>query len=340
RRLRALMEANPFRFHVEQYDRLLDDNRALLAGILSCDKEGLAFCRNATEGVSAAATAIPLSAGDEIVTTQHEYASFLPMWERLCATTEARLRVVDLPSDDHARWAETVLTHVTPRTKVLFLSQITSSTALVLPTQVILDALRDADIVTILDAAHAPGQIPIDLERLLPDVYVGNLHKWAMHPRGAAFIYASERVRDALAPTLHSWYYTAEEFDQRFSWLGTSDPTSWFVTRAAQEFHALAHDLGWDFQATSLSTQAERRLREIPGMSSLSTEASRAPYFFAMRCATWDEPELTQHLRSSGLWPWTGTWHGHTVLRVSTSYYTTQGDIDRLLEVMARSERH
>jgi isopenicillin-N epimerase len=334
--LRDAIEANPHRFFSEDYEPLLARNRTALAKTLCCDPDGLVFVRNVTEGITAAAAAVRLSAGDEVVTTAHEYDSLLAMWERLCASAGARLRVVDLPIGGEDEWAHTLLAHVTSRTRVLYLSHISSSTALMLPVSSILAGVRGADIVTIVDAAHIPGQVDIEISALPVDVYVGNLHKWAMHPRGAGFMYASERVRGGLPPALHSWYYSEEAITKRFSWLGTADPTPWLIVEAVQGFHHLAQSAGWRQRAQSLSEQAEQRLSGIPGLLPLpSGPSSRAPYFFALSCGGWTAAELRRHIRNARIWAWAGTWNGQDLLRVSTTYYNRQEDIDRLVEVLS-----
>ncbi len=333
--MRHRIERNPHAFLSDEFPQLLRDNRAVVARGLGADLAGLVFVRNTTEGVNAAVAAIPLEAGDEVVTTELEYRALTDLWRRRCEAVGAQLLAVPLAIDSPASWTDTICARLTKRTRVVYLSHVTSSTALVLPVAEVASVAREAGAITLIDGAHAPGQLlPLDIASIGADVYVGNLHKWAMQPRGSAFLAMAPGSDLHVTPTVQSWHWGAEDMADRFSWTGTQDVTPWLVAQEAEDVHSRAAALGWDRHARDLSRYAEEGLSQI-GLPALGESDARAPYFFAVQVR--GEPdELKRALRDCGVWAWVGSWNGATLLRVSTSFYSEEDDVDRLLSVLAR----
>ncbi|MCB1182468.1 aminotransferase class V-fold PLP-dependent enzyme [bacterium] len=217
--------------------------RARVAGFLGAERDEIVFVPNATTGMNIVARSLALGPGDEVLTTDHEYGAIDRTWTFLCEKSGARYvrRPLPGPLDDPDAVVAAVWAGVTPRTRVLALSHITSPTALVLPVAPLVARARAAGIITVIDGAHAPGQIDLDLGRLGADFYTGNLHKWLQAPKGAAFLHARAEVQHLVEPLVVSWgWRSARPGPSRFvdeqEWTGTRDPSAWLAVPAALDF--------------------------------------------------------------------------------------------------------
>ena len=193
--------------------------RTALAAFVGARAADLVFVPNATAGLNAVIRSLRLEPGDEVVTTRHEYGAVIRTWQFAGATI-----VYAEPEDVPA---------IGPRTRAVSVSHITSPTALVLPVAEICAAARAAGVLAIVDGAHAPGQIPLDLDALGADVYAGNCHKWLS---AGAFLWARPEQQDWIAPLVVSWGYD-DGFVERHGWQGTRDPAAALAVPAAIEAH-------------------------------------------------------------------------------------------------------
>jgi isopenicillin-N epimerase len=230
--LRGRLEAQPVRFFVRDLEALAADARRALAGLLGASPDDLAFVPNATAGVNTVLRSLELKSSDELLTTSQEYRACQNALEHAARRANARIVVAPVPfplaSED--QFIGAVLEHVTSHTRLALLDHITSPTALVCPIERLVAALSQRGIDTLVDGAHGPGQVPIDLQALAPAYYTGNCHKWLCAPKGAAFLY----VRPDLQPALHPLSIShgastplagRSRFRVEFDWTGTDDPT-------------------------------------------------------------------------------------------------------------------
>lgn len=241
--LQRELEAQPVEFLGRQYYRRLAEARAALAAYLGAAADDLVFVTNATTGLNIVARSLDLQPGDEILSCDHEYGALDRTWRFLCGKTGARYvrREIPLPLGDPQQVVDAIWAGRTPRTRVLFLSHITSPTALILPVKQLVDLARQAGILTIIDGAHAPGQLDLSLDELGADFYAGNCHKWLMAPKGAAFLHARREVQHMVEPLVVSWGYEALEpgpsrFVDHQEWTGTRDPSAWLTVPRAIRF--------------------------------------------------------------------------------------------------------
>ncbi len=179
--LQRELERNPSEFLGRRFHDLLAEARGALAGFVGARPEDLVFVPNATAGLNAVIRSLRFGPEDEVLTTRHEYGAVTRTWEFMGAKL-----VYAEPGE--------LAGAIGPRTKAVSVSHITSPTALVLPVEEICAAARAAGVLSIVDGAHAPGQLPLDLERLGADIYAGNCHKWLCAPKGAAFLWAQARA--------------------------------------------------------------------------------------------------------------------------------------------------
>ncbi|MAG55895.1 MAG: aminotransferase [Planctomycetes bacterium] len=250
--LRARLERQPVGFFVREYYPLLDAARERLGEFLGADPEGLAFVNNATAGVNAVVNSFPLTAGDEVLVTDHEYGACRNALDLAAERAGARVVVATIPfpvgSEDEIVAA--ILDRCTSRTRLAMIDHITSSTALVLPIARMVRELSQRGIETLVDGAHAPGMVPLRIDEIGPAYYTGNAHKWICAPKGAAFLWAREDRRATLRPAVISHGATIppgdrSRFRHEFDWTGTHDPTAWLsVPKAIRVMESMVPG-GW-----------------------------------------------------------------------------------------------
>lgn len=254
-RLRDLMEANPTRFMLDHYQPALDAARRRVAEFVGADPAGLGFVNNATSGVNAVLRSLEtaLRPGDEIVITSHGYNACSNAAIASAARCGARVVTASFPFPvrDAGQVTEAVLDTITARTRLLLIDWVTSPTALVLPIEELVSAL-EPDVEVLVDAAHAPGMLDLDLSTLGASYVTANCHKWMCSPKGAGFLYVREDRRPAIYPAVIShgynkgWPSKGGHIHTQFDWTGTDDPTAWLtVPHALDAVGALQPD-GWE----------------------------------------------------------------------------------------------
>lgn len=242
-RLRRLIERQPIDFldrhFVEHYEAAL----TRVADFLRADVDGCVFVPNATTGVATVVASTPLSPGDEVVTTDHAYHAIATTLHRTGALTGARIVTVPiaLPIAQPADVVDAVAAALTERTRLLVVDAATSPTGVVLPLAEIVALARERGVPVLVDGAHAPGMLDVDIGSLGVDYWTGNLHKWVCSPKGAAILYVAPEHRDTIRPLVTSHGYQ-QGFRAELSWGGTSDVTAWFAAPAAIDFLS---SIGW-----------------------------------------------------------------------------------------------
>jgi isopenicillin-N epimerase len=243
RALRDRMEAQPIDFLHREYETRLDAARAGLATFLGANPEDLAFVPNATAGVNTILRSLPFAPGDELVVTDHEYNACRNALDATAGRTGASVVVatVPFPSSGPEQAAEAVLSRLGPRTRLLLVDHVTSPTAMILPIETILREAVARGIEVLIDGAHAPGMLPLDigrLERLGAAFYTGNCHKWLCAPKGAGFLWVRRDRQGEVQPLAVSHGKSMPRSDRsRFQlesyWTGTADPTAYLCVPEA-----------------------------------------------------------------------------------------------------------
>ena len=275
------LERNPVEFLGRRSAELLAHSRAALADELGAKPEHLVYLPNATSGVNTVARSIPLQPGDEILTSDHEYGACDNTWQFVCQRTGARNVPVEIPLPFEAEeFTNRIWAGVTLRTRVIFLSHITSTTGLIFPVAEVCKRAREAGILTFIDGAHAPGHIALGIDELGADFYTGNCHKWLCAPKGAAFLHVRPEHHPLIDAPVVSWGYGANitghtGFDaytgstlleRRLQWQGTRDIAAFLSVPAAIEFqtgHAW-HRIRQGCHA--LAAQTVQRICDITGL--------------------------------------------------------------------------
>jgi len=250
-RLRARIEREPVQFFVHELGPLLDAARAEVAAFVGARPEDLVFVRNATAGVNAVLGSLRLAPGDELLTTDHVYNACHNALLHVCARAGARVVVAPLPfpiaGPDEAIAA--VLAGASARTRLALIDHVTSPTGVVLPVAEIVAALAQRGVDTLVDGAHAPGMLPLDLDALGAAYYTGNFHKWVCAPKGAAMLHVRRDRQDGLQPAVISHGYRSTRARPRlweaFDWAGTDDPTPWLCVPTALRWLGQLLPGGW-----------------------------------------------------------------------------------------------
>ena len=244
-RYRDRMERELVRFFMIDVEGLLDRARASLAAFVGCDLEGLAFLPNVTQAVATVIDNLELRPGDEVLVNDHEYSACISTFTKAARRSGARVvkAMIPFPTGSADEIHDTVMAAVTPRTRVALLSHITSPTALVFPAARLTASLRARGIEVLLDGAHAPGQIPLDVRAINAHYYTANLHKWPCCPKGTAFLWVHPERREgfeplALSARAHLERTDRDRFRALFDYIGTDDYTGFLAIPEALEFMA------------------------------------------------------------------------------------------------------
>jgi isopenicillin-N epimerase len=322
--------------------------REALGKYLHCDPNDLAFVANATLGVNIAIRSLDLKPGDEILTCDQEYGACNNAWNFYCRKTGAVYvhHRLALPVQSMEQVADEIWKGVTPRTKVLYLSHITSPTALRLPVEELCRRAREKGIISIIDGAHAPGQIPLDLVAVGADFYTGNCHKWMLSPKGSAFLYVRPDMQKLVKPLIVSKPYEPEKPGETghpmidlFVWTGTRDPSAYLSIPASIEF---LEKNNWEKVRADCHALLRQALERVCALTGLPPAYPLDSEFYSQMAIAplpqfKDPDRFRQRLvdEFNVVVPIT-TWEDHTYARISVQAYTTPADIDALINALAK----
>ncbi len=337
------LERQPVEFLGRRHNELMRQSRAALAAYFHTEPDNLVYTQNVTISMNIVARSLALGPGDEVLASDHEYGACDRTWRFLSKERGFQYvrQPVSVPLVSRERLIDELWQGITPRTRVIFLSHITSPTAIRFPVEDICQRARAAGIITVIDGAHAPGQIELDLPDLAADFYGGNLHKWLCAPKGAGFLYARPEMQHLLKPLVVSWGYESEtpsgsQFVDYYEWWGTRDIAAFLSVPAAIEFqqsrdwpsvrddcHRLLRDVVSDLEQVT-------RLRSFYPDHTWYVQMAAAPLPEStdvenLKLQLYDEYAIEVPLIQ---------WNGQKLIRVSIQGYNTARDAERLREAL------
>lgn len=335
------LEFQPTEFLGRRAPALLRESREVLAPYLGTCPENLAFVTNATTGLNAVARALKLGPGDEVLATDHEYGALDRTWRFLAGKQGFRYinQPIPVPLATRMAFVEAFWQAVTPRTRVIFLSHITSPTALLFPVEEICKRAREAGILTVIDGAHVPGQIPVNLDELGADFYSGNLHKWLCAPKGAAFLYARPEHQAWFEPLVVSWGYESEtpsasRLVDYTEWQGTRDIAAFLAVPDAIRYQ---EENDWDAVRAACHAMAEEALRAVVRRTGLSPFSPISAEWFGQMVSApipfQSDPKALQAriYAEERIEVPVLNWNGHTLVRFSFQAYNTWAQAEKLI---------
>lgn len=354
-RLRRLLAADPMDFLVRQSPPLLWLARERLARFIGGDPSRLAFTINVTASINIVASSLRLASPGEILLTDHEYGAMHWCWERAAQRQDLTLRTFRLPKMPRspAEFVEAACAAFTPRTRLFFFSHVLSPTGMVLPAAELCAEARRRGIITVVDGAHAPAFVPLDVNQIGSDYYGANCHKWLLGPTGSGFLYFAPGADERVQPLQVSWgwHHPRDRLDEpnncgsthrlyAFEFEGTRDPCPWLAVPTAIDFQ---ERLGLEHIAARQAELVAYVRARLGSLSSLGFRLA-TPEHHAMHNAltafelppTLPPAALREHL-----------WQRYRLeapiierpdrllIRVSTHFYNTEAEIDRLYEALS-----
>jgi isopenicillin-N epimerase len=339
------MEKQPVEFLGRRFPALMAASRRVLGAYLGTHADNLVYVQNATIAVNIVARSLELKPGDEVLASEHEYGAVDRTWRFL--STEHGFRYINqpvtIPLQSPGQFIREFWAGVTSNTRVIFLSHITSSTAMILPIERIIQRARRAGIFTVIDGAHAPGQLPLNLDALGADFYAGNLHKWLCAPKGAGFLFARPEVQSLLKPLVISWGYESENpsgstFIDHHEWWGTRDVSAFLSVPAAIEFQDKHRWEEVRDECHALAKKSQSEISNLTGLAALHPgDDSWFRQMFAaplpvgtdlslLKSLLYDEYRIEVPVLA---------WNGIKLIRVSVQAYNTSEELDRLRDALS-----
>ena len=345
------LESEPVDFLGRNLTENMRAPRVALAAELGTVPENIVGVMNATTGLNIVAQSLDLKEGDEILTTDHEYSALEKTWAYVARRTGAKIVTITVPMPlvSEEAFTEAVIAGMTERTKVLFLSHITSPTALLFPIERSIAEARRRGIYSVIDGAHTPGHIPLALDALGADFYSGNCHKWLMTPKGSAFLHVRPELQGLINPLVISHGWTAESkepgakgafgnspFIDEIEMQGTRDPSAFLAIPSAIAFRKEHDWTSVQRHCTALGQETAARLGELTGLAPLSAPEFCAPQMVAMPIPECDVAEIHKTLRERyKIEIPVLKWQDVCIARVSVQGYNSRPQMDALIAALS-----
>ncbi len=338
-----LLEREPVQYIAVNSAVNFKRSREALAEYINCDSDDLVYVTNPSYAVNIVAKSLELKEGDEILSTNIEYGALDRTWDYYCKKAKAKYirQPIELPVTSKEAIIENFWKGYSERTKAIFISQITSSTALILPVKEICEMAKERGLLTIVDGAHVPGHIPLDLATIKADVYTGACHKWMMTPKGCSFLYVKREIQPLFDPLVVSWGYNSampshSQFLDYHQMQGTRDLSAFFTVPRSIAF--MKENNWWEVAANcrALVKDNYKRFCDLVGSSPICPVTDE---FLGQMCSipikTKEPEKLQRHLfeqyqievpvmRQDAL----------VFLRYSINAFNTQGDLDKLYDAL------
>tara|TARA_B100000945_G_scaffold316036_1_gene316221 strand:+ start:19 stop:1233 length:1215 start_codon:yes stop_codon:yes gene_type:complete len=342
-----LLEREPVKHLAFDIFKHLEKSREALSLYVGCHKDDIVFFPNPSTALNTVLRSLDLKSGDEILTTNHEYGAMDRAWKFLCKKTGSVYinQEVTLPLLSKEDFIHEFKKGISKRTKVIFLSHITSPTALILPAKEICDIAREKGIITIIDGAHVPAQLDLDISDINPDFYSGACHKWMCSPKGVAFLYVNKSFQNKIEPLVVSWGYEAEDpshsqFLDYLQWQGTYDMSAYLTIPDTIDF---LNKNNWNNiakQCHELNVWARDRILQefdIQPICNSMFLGQMSTIEFPFSDPLKNQMEFYDRYKIQlPFW----NWHDKTIFRISIQAYNTKEEIYMLIDALKDYQKH
>ena len=334
------LELNPSKHIYDTFD-FLKESRSSLASYINCNKDDVVFVPNPSTALNTIIKSLDLNPGDEILSTNHEYETLDRTWKYISKNTGSKyIQVpISLPLKSENNFIECFLKKITSKTKIIFLSQITSSTGLIFPIEKICKIAKEKNIISIIDGAHVPGHIDLDIKKLNPDVYTGACHKWMCSPKGTAFLYVHKKLQDIVKPLVISWGYDSDmpshsQFLDYLQWYGTDDISAYLTMSDTIKFLEKNNWENVSKQCKKLNIWARNEINKLLKKEPISDER----FLGQMSSIPIESNDIlvdqTEFYSKYNIQIPMFKWNDKEFFRISIQAYNTKEDIFILLEAL------
>ena len=319
----------------------LDISRDYLAQYINCHKDDIVFFPNPSTALNTVIRSLPLKKDDEILTTNHEYGALDKTWNFICKKTGAKYirQSISIPLLSKNDFIESFKSGITEKTKVIFFSHITSSTGLIFPAKEICKIAKEKNILCIIDGAHVPGHIDLDIKKLDPDIYTGACHKWMCSPKGTAFLYVKKELQEIMEPLVVSWGYESDtpshsQFLDYMQWQGTNDISSYLTIPDTIKF---LDENNWQ-QVSKECKKINRWARKEINQLLKKEPISNDDFIGQMSSIPMDSNDIIQdqiefYVKYKIQIPFI-KWNDKEFFRISIQVYNSKEDVFKLLEAL------
>ena len=344
------LERQPMDFFVRQMESHLMEASEALGALVGAESRDLCFVDNATTAMNVVAESVPLSTGDQVMLTNHEYGAVMRIWRRACERRGAEFIVQKLPDPplDAEETVSALMKGVTEKTRLIVISHVTSPTALILPVEAICQAAQKRNVPVCIDGPHAVAMRPIHLKKMGCSFYCASGHKWLCAPFGSGFLYVARPHQSSIVAPVLSWGGSVSgrvgTWQDELNWLGTRDPAAFLALPRAIKFLDSCGLEAFRSRCHGLVREAGRRITALTGRPSLAPLDSNG-YGTMLACElpasrTGAPAPGKRDPLQNALWERHRIeipivhWHGRRLIRVSCHLYNGKTQIDRLMEAL------
>ncbi len=336
--LQLKLENQPIDFLANNIEEASKKSRKSLAEYVDCDKDDIVFFPNPSTATNMVAKSLQLNKGDEVLTTNHEYGALVKTWKYICQKSEAKYieYTPSLPLGSKEDFVEEFVNCISDKTKIIFISHITSPTGLIFPVKQICAEARKRNIISIVDGAHAPAHIDLSINDINPDIYVGACHKWMLSPKGSSFLYAHKKIQKKLMPLVISWGWESDRpgestFLDHHQWQGTNDFSPYLIIPEVINF---LKKYDWNKVSRNcrqLNLKAREDLLKLFNTSALCHDVSWIGQMSSILLPSCDSLDIYKYLKSKRIEVPIVDWGEHQIIRISIQAYNTLDDTNQLI---------
>ncbi len=332
------LESEPVHFFEDLLEQELENSRFSLSNYINCDQNNLVYFSNPTTAINAVARSIKLKPGDEVLSTNHIYGALDRTWRYICKQKKANFIKAEIPFSisSNENFLDLFFSYINNNTKVIFISHITSMTAMIFPVKEIIKFAKKNNIISIIDGAHVPGHIDLNINKLEPDIYTGACHKWMCTPKGISFLYVKKELQNIIHPLVVSWGWESDNpgksnFLDWHQWQGTRDMSAFLTIPTAIQFLEENNWIEIRQKCKDLVVSTRKTILDIFDIESPCPDSWLGQ--MASIPLPIKDPELLKKvlLEKYKIQVPVFKWENKSILRYSIQAYNTKSDLDRLI---------